>query len=401
MNKTSIAFILTSVLRAPFWALYNLLVFILYKDLHASAIEVALFLTLKPAISVLSIYWGSFISQRRDRLIPNIIVGGIVGHLPFFFFPFIDNPWFIVISGILYMMINRGIIPAWMEILKINVPKFSREKVFSYGSAVSYIGGIVLPLLIGDLLDIKPGIWRWLFPSFALLSLTSLIFQLKIPINKAKIIENKPFSFSEQVTQPWKNIWKLIVQRKDFRQYQMGFFLGGMGLMIIQPILPQFLFDTLKISYSELAIAISVCKGIGYALTTRFWANLLNKMEFFKFSSIVIIIAAAFPLILMFSKYNLFWLYFSYIGYGIMQGGSELSWHLSGPVFAKNEDSSVYSNTNLATVGIRGIFTPFLGAFLASIYSSSFVLIFASALSFFAFAHMIFNSKRALEEKNL
>jgi MFS family permease len=72
------------------------------------------------------------------------------------------------------MMLKRGVVPAWMEILKLNMQQPQRQKVFAYGSAVSYLGGIFLPILIGDLLDVRPGIWRFLFPLCALLGLGSI-----------------------------------------------------------------------------------------------------------------------------------------------------------------------------------------------------------------------------------
>ena len=86
-QSTQRAFLWTNVLKAPFWALYNLLVFILYKDLHATGLQVALFLALKPTVSILSIYWSQFVANRRDRLIPNIATAGILGYLPFLFSP--------------------------------------------------------------------------------------------------------------------------------------------------------------------------------------------------------------------------------------------------------------------------------------------------------------------------
>lgn len=367
-KKTTAAFLWTNIFKAPFWAIYGLLSFILYKDLQASSFQVALFLTLKPVVSVFSIYWSSFVYKRRDRLIPNIVAAGIIGYLPFFFFPFVDNVWFFIGSGALYMMLSRGIFPAWLEILKINLPDPSRAKIFSYGSLISYVGAIVIPLLIGDLLDTSPGIWRWLFPGAALFSLAAMFLQLRIPIPPSETLENfqKQLSPLQQISHPWKEGWSLLLQRIDFRQFQIGFLLGGSGLMIMQPALPQFFFDSLHISYTKIAVAVSVYKGIGFALTTPFWTSLIRKINLFRFSALVTLLAILFPLLLIAAKQQLVWLYIAYLGYGVMQAGSELSWHLSGPIFAKNEESSLYSSINVATVGLRGIVAPFFGSLLCS-----------------------------------
>jgi MFS family permease len=365
------------------------LVFILYKDLHASSLQVAIFIALKPVVSILSIYWSFFVKERRDRLKMNIIVGAILAYLPFFFFPFVHSPYFFIASGALYMMFTRGIVPAWMEILKLNIQDSSREKVFAYGSAVSHLGGIFLPVFMGDLLDITPGIWRWLFPSFALLALGSIFFQLRIPIcTKELVAPTHSFSLRQTIIDPWKNGWRLCVSRYDFSQFQIGFFLGGLGLMLMQPALPKFFFDTLHLSYAELAIALSACKGIGFAATTKFWSKLMQRLNIFRFSGYVTVLAALFPLLLMLSSVHTYFLYVSYLIYGIMQAGSELSWHLSGPVFAKKEDSSIFSSVNLATQGIRGCVGPLMGSFLCSSCSAQLVLVICLLLCLMATLQM-------------
>lgn len=144
--------------------------------------------------------------------------------------------------------------------------------------------------------------------------------------------------------------------------------------MLMQPALPKFFFDSLHLSYAELAIALSACKGIGFAMTTRYWSSLMNRLNIFRFSAFVTALAALFPLVLLLSKFQVSWLYVSYLIYGVMQAGSELSWHLSGPVFAKKQDSSIFSSVNVATVGIRGCIGPFLGSLLCSHFSAPLVL---------------------------
>ena len=399
-RKTRSAFLWTSVLKTPFWTLYGLLVFILYKDLHATNLQVATFLALKPVVSIISIYWSEFVKERRDRLKSNIIAGAILGYLPFFLFPFINNPWFFVASGALYMMLTRGIVPAWMEILKLNISGAVRQKVFAYGSAVSYVGGIILPILMGDMLDIHPGIWRWLFPVCGLLGLASIYFQLKIPVPKDDVETKKisSFCFVSTIIAPWKSGWRLCRARKDFSYFQVGFFLGGLGLMIMQPALPKFFFDTLHLSYAKLAIALSACKGIGFALTTKYWSKWMQKVSIFRFSAYVTALAALFPLILMLSGFGNSFLYISYLVYGVMQAGSELSWHLSGPAFAKSEDSSIYSSVNVATVGIRGCIGPFLGSLLCSHFSAEFVLFVCFILCLLATAQMGVSSSKVKDK---
>ena len=364
------------VLRTPFWAIYSLMPFILFKDLGATSIQIAVMIALKPMVSILSMYWSAAVNQRRDRLVSNIIWAGVLGVLPFFFFPFANNPWFFVGSFGLYMMMHRGVIPAWMEIMKLNLPGVSRERIFAYGSAFGYLGDGILPFLFGWLLDGYFQAWRWIFPVTALISMAAIFFQHRIPIPLGDTVQSSSSpsrSLATQVAQPWKDAWNLMVTRADFRHFQIGFMLGGSGLMLMQAVLPAFFMGVLEISYTELAIALTLCKGIGFALTSQIWARWINKVDIYRFSSLVTVMAFLFPVCLIAAKAHIAWLYLGYISYGVMQAGSELSWNMSGPIFSQHEDSSSFSSVNVVTVGLRGCIAPGLGALL--LYWSSPVVV--------------------------
>lgn len=386
VQRTRIAFLGTSLLGMPFWAIYTLLLFILYKDLHATPLQITTFIILRPLVSMFSIYWSAHVDKRRDRLRANILWASLLGPFPFLFFPVIDNPWYIILSSALYMTLYRGVYPAWMEILKLNLPDGLRQKVVSYGTTFSFVGGGLLSLWIGHLLDDHYQIWRWIFPIAALMSIVATLLQWRIPIlsnqNITQEITTAPqTTFLSQVMKPWRNVWDLMLNRPDFRRFQLGYMLGGFGLVIFQPALPAFFIDTLNLSYTELTTAITLCKGIAFALTSSFWARWLRQVNIYQFASVVALLVSIFPLLLISAQWHLLWVYVAYLIYGVMQSGSELSWHLSGPIFAKGEDSSTYSSVNLAVVGLRGCIAPMLGSILVAAFSPVVVLLIGCMLS--------------------
>ncbi len=378
-NLTYAAFLWTSVLRAPFWAIYSLLLVILYKDLHASSFQIALFIALKPVVSIFSMYWGAVVNKRPDRLLSNVVWAGVIGFLPFLLFPLFYNPWYVLFASALYMTMHRGVVPAWMEIFKRNLPGGAKHKVFSRGSTISYVVGALLPLVIGPLLDHYPLCWRWIFVLTALMGMGAIFAQYRIPIELKVKPETPSPSFKEHFILPWQNAWKLLSTREDFRAYQIGFMvLGGCGLMIIQPCLPRFFIDGLGLSYTELAIALTLCKSVGFLMASSILAKAISRVDFYRVSSLVTLLGALFPIILLAAKFNLVLLYLAYLAYGIMQAGSELGWHLSGPIFAKTEDSSAYSSVNVLTVGMRGLVVPQIGSLLCLFGSSTVILVIGS-----------------------
>ena len=387
-SKTRIAYTWTRILNTPFWAIYTLLPFIMCKDLQATPWQIACIVSLKPIVSLFSLYWSSQIRKRRDRLISNIVWAGILGHLPFLLIPWISHPWYLVFASAIYMLFHRGVNPAWMEVLKVNVPEDARKEVFAYGSAVYHVGGAFLAIFIGWVLDDSYQSWRWLFPLTALFSLGSILFQSTLPIKQinsnASLAIPPAFTFKEQFQKPWREAWELLKQRPDFFRFQIGFMLGGGGLMLWQPALPKFFFETLQLNYKELTIAMTLCKSIGYCLALPFWTRAMNKMDIFLFSSIVTAIAALFPLGLMAAQWNLVWLYAAYLLYGMMQAGSELSWNLSGPIFSKLEDSSTYTGVNVVTIGLRGCIAPPLGGFICNLTNAAVVLLMGGSFCLLA-----------------
>ena len=397
-SKTRLAYTWTRILNTPFWAIYTLLPFILYKDLQATPWQIACIVSLKPIVSLFSLYWSSQIKKRRDRLISNIIWAGILGHLPFLFVPWVSNPWFFVFASAVYMLFHRGVNPAWMEVLKVNVPEDSRKTVFAYGSAVYHVGGALLAIVIGWILDDSLQAWRWLFPLTALFALGSIIFQSALPVKQRHLDQpsysSSPFTFKEQFQKPWRDAWELMKQRPDFARFQIGFMLGGGGLMLWQPALPQFFIETLQLNYKELTFAMTLCKSLGYALALPLWTRGMNRIDLFLFSGIVTAIAALFPLGLMAAQWNIVWLYAAYLLYGSMQAGSELSWNLSGPIFSKHEDSSTYTGVNVVTIGLRGCIAPPLGGFICNLTNATVVLLMGGGFCLLATWQMFLNRRK-------
>ena len=303
------------------------------------------------------------------------------------------------------MTMARGTVPAWMEILKLNVPAVFRERIFAYGSAFGYVGAALIPFALGGIMDTYLQSWRWIFPATALLSLGAVVFKSRIPIAMNPPEENNrqqppPQSFGQQFLKPWKSAWELIWRRPDFARYQLGFMLGGSGLIIMQPALPVFFMDGLHLTYTELAVALTLCKGIGFALTSPSWARLMNKIDIYRFNSWVTLLAFVFPLCLIAAQASLVWLYVGYLLYGVMQGGSEMSWNLSGLSFAKEEDSSVYSSVNVLTVGLRGCFVPAIGSLLAYPLHATGVMLIGGALCLVSTLYMAKFSRQCSAARN-
>jgi hypothetical protein len=382
-NASKSAYIWTRVLDTPFWGLFNLIPFIIYKDLNASPFELALLVTIKPIVSILSSYFSTQIKQHNLGI--SMILARIVAYCPFFFIPFFHPVWYIIASVGLFMFLQVGTMPAWMELLKKNLPSNTRDKVVSYCQAFGYLGGGLLPFALGWILDEWQSAWMWMFPFGASIGLLSSFWQKEIPKQHVQLEETS----KKHLLHPFRSAFKLLKQRRDFAHFQMGFMLLGSALMMIQPTLPVFFVDELHLSYMEVGVAITLCKGIGYAFSSPLWVKWIRKVNLFIVGATVSFLSMLFALFLLGARLEIAWLYVAYVLYGLMQAGSELSWNLSGPIFAKNQDSAPFSNVNILAVGLRGIFIPTLGAFFLAALGSPSVIILSGAISLLALVHML------------
>ncbi|HLB52185.1 MAG TPA: MFS transporter [Chlamydiales bacterium] len=370
----------TSCLSEPLFTLYGLVAFILYKDLGASAFQIAILTCLKPLITILSFYWSSGIGGKLKK---NVVWAGILMRAPFLFCPWVDSAWFLIAAAVNYMFFFRAAIPGWMEMVRKNVREESRGRLFSLSSAIGYVEGIVLSLGLGTLLDRDPTLWKILFFAAALLGFIVVAIQARIPVDEVEASQEK-LSIKEILLRPWKDSYQLMRERPDFARYQWGFMLYGFGIMLIQPALPIFTVDELGLTYTELTAGISMAKGMGYALSSPLWSKGIGKMPFARLASWVFVTIGLFPVLLTCSLWGVGWFYLAYFWYGVGQGGSHLISHMAGPIFAAKEESSRYTGVGVALGGIRGAIAPPLGGYLSLIFGPIEVLLLGGFFCFYS-----------------
>lgn len=374
-KKTRYTLFLYHLLGEPLFTVYGFIPFILRKNLEATAFQIVLLTMLKPLVSILSFYWSINLREKKQKLRANLWKATLFARAPFLLFPFLENRWFLIGASAIYFLFSRAATPAWMEILKLNLPQEKRGKSFSWSYALSYLEGMVLSFAVGALLDHNPSLWKNLCFLSSFLGMFSIGFILWMPINQEIAAFSKAIdtSWKERVIKPWKNACYLMKTRPDFSLFQWGFMLCGFGIMLIQPAVPLWLNDTLQFSCMEYGLATSICKGCLITLSSPIWGRWLHKVSIFQMSQIVFGLVALFLGFLVFSVWHPFWVYLGFCLYGVAQGGSHLIWNLSGVHFSGKEESSLFSGVNVVMVGIRGAIAPLLGGILISFLSPIFV----------------------------
>lgn len=378
-DKTKRAFLWMHFLHEPFVVLYALLPFILRKDLGASLLQISILSALRPTLPIFSFYWSA---NRRTHLKTNLMGAWILARLPFLFVPLIDSIWFLIFSCAIYELFNKSGIPAFMEILKTNVSKGERENVFTLCYVLTFLESILLGLFIAGALDRSPTAWQWICGMTALISLSSLFAQWKIPTKSREVIPSQNKTHLEKIVNPWKEVFVLLKAQPEFARFQWGFMMGGFGLMLIAPSLAVFYTNSLDLSHETVVTGRTILMGFGIILSSYFWKEKLKKNPVFSTTFLILVGFGFYPLFLILSPIHMGWFYFSFFLYGIAQAGSHLLWNLSGTLFANDSDSSPYSRVNILMLGLRGAIAPTMGGILCYFQGPIFVFILGSGCCF-------------------
>jgi len=301
----------------PFIALYTLLLFILRKDLGATLFQISVFATLRPVISLFSFYWSSNLLRQRGKLLSNLMGAWVLARIPFLCLPFIHNIWYLIFAAAVYQLFSRAGIPSMMEILKLNMEKKPREKLFSRLYLISFLESIVLGLFVGKLLDMHEGAWIMLFFIAAILSLSSIFIQMRIPLPPLSEDQNVLPVTTNRLLQPIKDCIHLMRTRPDFAHFQWGFMVGGFGLMFITPAVHIYYADTLNLTHHNVTMARYIWMGMGVVISSALWRRALDKFNLTRMTSLIIFGFSLFPFALLFASSNLLWVNIAFLFYGI------------------------------------------------------------------------------------
>jgi MFS family permease len=381
-RNTRFALLWMNLAAEPLISLYSLLPFILRKDLGATMFQISLFITLRPALSVFSFYWSAYLKDGKSRLISNLISALFLAYLPFLFFPWVENFWFLLFASGMYQLFSKAAIPSLIEILKRNIPKKPREHAFSLYFILSFVESGILGLLFGGLLDSHLLDWKMLFFYATLIGMSSLLLFSRLKVPKLQSQENR-LSSSPSLALPWRESFRLMRERADFAHFQGAFMIGGSALMLMAPALSTYYVDFLKLSHTNITTARFVFMAIGVAGSSLLWKRGFSIFPLLKLTQWVLFGFGLFPIALLLATVDLWFLYLAFFIYGIAQAGSHLIWNLSGTFFAAEQDSSPYTRANILMLGLRGIVMPLIGGLLCEWIGPVPILVFGMLLCFY------------------
>ena len=168
----------------------------------------------------------------------------------------------------------------------------------------------------------------------------------------------------------------------------------GLAYMIVQPVIPIFLVDEIRVQYAQAAIARGLIFWGIIAFASPAFGRLLDRWNAVRISWIGFATLAFFPLALAASR-TVFGAYAAFGIYGFAMSAVSIAWTMGPILFAKERDAAAYMGVHVTMVGIRGLVGNPLGLLLLETVGSRAAFCVASAL-FAAAAVLMFRLDRGV-----
>jgi MFS family permease len=364
------------------------------KALNAAVWQLTVMAMVWPVSNFMSIWWGRLFEKSCHKSRYFILVG-IFGR-----FSLIYGLWltgmneFMLLLALMFSF-NALLIPAQNSIYQRNIDKKRRAKVYGYTTSLSMLIAVSFTFMAGRMLDINEQSFRLIL---AITAVAGLIASLLLSLVKIQepLLRNEcaPLHWRDAMRDPIRRSLKLLKTNKPFASFERSFSIYGMGFIMVQPVLPIFLVDMLKLTYTGNFIAKGIISQLPILLLSPYLGKWHDKLHPFRFISVFFGLLAFFPALFIASALFLQvrWLavalvYLAYIMYGFAMAGVNIAWNMGSIYFAGDEDASMYQSVHVTMTGIRGVIAPLLGLLLLK--TLGIISVFAVAVGFLVTASVI------------
>jgi MFS family permease len=335
-----------------FGALFPFLGVIARRDLHASPYLIAL---LGAGWSVGNLFTPLVAHHiRRRAKLPYVVWPWLVARSIFLLMPLaVFAPTFVALCFLAFA-ISALAGPAYAAVIRDAYPMDRRGFLMGLVRVLAVAGSIVGALVAGGMLDRIS--FRWVFPAATLLGIAGVALFARIGV------ATKPDESSPPRARPW-DAFGLLITDRPFRIYAAGFFVYGLGNLILGPVIPVFQVDELAITsqwVGYLATAGAALSMIGYV----YWGRVLDRKGPFRLLLMVIAVAAIAPLT-YFLSHSVPVLLIAAAAQGLAIAGGDLGFVNAALRFGPRDAVPSYAGMFSFLQAVRGIPGPFIGAALS------------------------------------
>lgn len=386
---------------------------ILKKTLGGTDFQVMILALLVSSSFLFSIYGSELVNRSRSRA-KTILLIGITAKSFLIILPLFENPVYYIACIAVGAYLDALLLSIWNIVFKHNYSEKNRSRLYSYATSFQTVFVLIVTTVSGYLLDMNSSVYKILFPAagvFGILVYWSLARMINLSMDDYSGKNKKQKTYyslrliKDIAILPLRNTARIFRENKPFLRFEAYFFLYGMAFMVLSPVIPVFLVDNLKLSYSP----ISFAKGLIFHSALIIFTPLMGRYHGTgnpaKFCGYVFSILALFPLVLVSAKHFVSMglitdtdivVYISFFIFGFAMSGVTIAWALSSIFYAPKNEVSNYQAVHITLTGVRGIFSPALGYAVMKIFDIEYSF-YLSALLFLLGGIMMWKDSRKLK----
>jgi len=364
------------------------------KALHALDWQITLLVMLWPISNLFSIYWGKILEQSKS-IAKYLVISGFVGRLILIFMLWVNNYYEYLFILAIFFSFNGLIIPATNSIYQHNIRNANRGVMFGYTASLTTLITLVGSYLAGRILDSDENWFRVFFAIVGVLGCYSSFLLALIKVEKKNFDPATRIDLKKLFISPVLRAFEVMKKNRNFAIFQRNFFIYGIGFLIIVPVIPKYLVEILKMSYTSSFVGKAVITQIPILILAPIAGKVFDKKNPANFSSIAFASLSLYPLFLLISSFFIgstiavFLTYFAFLMYGIAMSGILITWSISSMYFAGDEDAAMFQSVHVTLTGVRGLIVPVIGFLIMKFFGIRAVfivsicfLLIASFLSF-------------------
>jgi hypothetical protein len=274
---------------------------------------------------------------------------------------------------LVYFLGNTVIYPSINVLLKTNYRHENFGRLYGYTSSVNKLIMLAATFAYGNLLDFDFYAFRYVFPVVALLGISSIFILSSIDSSG---MSTAPGSgpVLRSVGQSIRGMWRILVENKPYRDFEIGFMVYGMAFMMTEPVINLLFDEGLRLNYSSVAFYKNAYNllAIILLLFTGRWLGRMDPRKFASFTFLSLLLYLLFMLLALYLPGHFqignvtvyYMLVLSFLSYGYFAATMVLLWNIGSAYFCRPEEADDYQSNHLFLTGVRAIFAPILGVWL-------------------------------------
>jgi MFS family permease len=290
--------------------------------------------------------------------------------------------WLLFVTFLLSANLDAVYTPHRNALIRANYPLTQRGRIYGLVTLVTGAASMVASIAAGHLLDHDPTVVMWIFPASAVLGVVAHLMLARIRWRYDGPVEVQQGRGVGLVRDAMRNAWtstrRTLKRDRHFRDFEIGFFLYGMGLLSAVPLVVSRFAQDERFTSSDWARADRLALPLTQILLVWVVGRLSDRVGIVRVGGLSFALLGTFFVAMCFVS-TPEWLFWAYVLYGVCMAGVNVAWALGPLHFAPPGQAHHYSSVHIAWVGVRSLLAPGLGWCVKAAFSYEAALGLAAA----------------------